>query len=33
MKIEKNKVVALSYTLYKNDEKGEVMEVCTGDKP
>ena len=33
MKIEKNKVVALSYTLYKNDEKGEVLEVCTADKP
>ena len=33
MKIEKNKVVALSYTLYKNDENGEVLEVCTAEKP
>lgn len=33
MKIEKSKVVALSYILYKNDEKGEVLEVCPADKP
>lgn len=33
MKVEKNKVVALSYTLYKNDEKGEVLEVCPAEKP
>lgn len=33
MKIAKNTVVALSYTLYKNDENGEVLEVCKAEKP
>ena len=33
MKIEKNKVVALSYTLYKDNENGEVIEVCNAEKP
>lgn len=33
MKIEKNKVVALSYTLYKDNENGEVIEVCKAEKP
>lgn len=33
MKVEKNTVVALSYTLYNNDENGEVLEVCTAEKP
>jgi len=33
MKIEKNKVVSLSYTLYKDNEKGEVIEVCNAEKP
>lgn len=33
MKVEKNIVVALSYTLYKDNEKGEVLEVCTAEKP
>ena len=27
MKVEKNTVVALSYTLYNNDEKGEVLST------
>ena len=33
MKIEKNTVVALSYTLYKDNENGEVLEVCKAEKP
>lgn len=33
MKIEKNIVVALSYTLYKDNENGEVIEVCDASKP
>ncbi len=33
MKVEKNNVVALSYILYKNDEKGEILEVCKPEKP
>ncbi len=33
MKVEKNKVVSLSYTLYKNDENGEILEVCKPEKP
>lgn len=33
MKVEKNNVVALSYILYKNDENGEILEVCKPEKP
>lgn len=33
MRVEKNSVVALSYTLYKDNEKGEVIEVCNSEKP
>lgn len=33
MRVEKNTVVALSYTLYKDNEKGEVIEVCNPEQP
>lgn len=33
MKVEKNTVVSVSYTLYKENEKGEVLEVCSPEKP
>lgn len=33
MRVEKNRVVSLSYTLYKDDENGEVLEVCSAEKP
>ncbi|MCQ2959484.1 MAG: FKBP-type peptidyl-prolyl cis-trans isomerase [Bacteroidales bacterium] len=33
MKVEKNMVIALSYTLYKDNEKGEILEVCKAEKP
>ncbi len=33
MKVEKNTVVSVSYTLYKGNENGEVLEVCSPEKP
>ena len=33
MRVEKDRVVSLSYTLYKDDENGEVLEVCSAEKP
>lgn len=33
MKIEKNKVVSLTYTLRKNDSNGEVLETCEATRP
>lgn len=33
MKVGKDIVVSLSYTLYKDDENGEILEVCSPEKP
>ena len=33
MKIEKDKVVTLTYTLKNGDAEGDVIEVCTADRP
>lgn len=33
MKIEKNKVVSLTYTLRKDNKDGEILEVCKETKP
>ena len=33
MKIEKNKVVSLTYTLRKDNTEGEILEVCQESKP